>query len=348
VPLAETDLSGNTVNEYIFFAGGRIARRDSAGNVYYCFGEHLGSSRSITNGTGTICYEGDFYPFGGERVITNTCGQNYKFAGMERDSETGEDHTWFRYYASNLGRWLSPDPVAGSILNPQSFNRYAYVLNSPTNLTDPLGLWCHPDDPQCQRGGTGGAEGCALWGMEQDPVTEQITWVCVMPSGGGGGGGTPTVTNPSQAGPKQELITETLKKLQECLPLDIVCLSFLGGQSALDALGAILQLNLYGHAEIRTKEGDAYSIGAVTSGGVVGQAITVNRLGLFYSAFPGGRKDLDVGGYAGGTGPARALILLHELGHVTDVLRHDLNAPDVSKANTETVKAKCEKTLSKF
>jgi RHS repeat-associated protein len=140
VPLAETDLSGNTVNEYILFARGRIARRDSAGNVYYYFGDHLGSSRSITNATGTICYEADFYPFGGERVLSNTCGQNYKFAGMERDSETGEDHTWFRQYASNLGRWLSPDPVAGDITNPQSLNRYAYVLNNAVNFADLLGL----------------------------------------------------------------------------------------------------------------------------------------------------------------------------------------------------------------
>jgi RHS repeat-associated protein len=138
--LAETDLSGNTTNEYIFFVGARIARRDSAGNVYYYFGDYLGSSRSITNATGTICYEADFYPFGGERVLSNTCGQNYKFAGMERDSETGNDQTWFRYYASNLGRWLSPDPVAGSIFDPQSLNRYAYVLNNPCNLIDPLGL----------------------------------------------------------------------------------------------------------------------------------------------------------------------------------------------------------------
>jgi hypothetical protein len=41
------------------------------------------------------------------------------------------------------GHWLSPDPLAGDISNPQSLNRYAYVLDNPTTLTDPLGL-----DPQ--------------------------------------------------------------------------------------------------------------------------------------------------------------------------------------------------------
>ena len=94
----------------------------------------------MTNSTGTVCYEADFYPFGGERVITGTCSQSYKFAGMEQDAETGLNHTLFRQQSSSLGRWYSPDPLAGNILNPQSLNRYTYALNNPCNLVDPLGL----------------------------------------------------------------------------------------------------------------------------------------------------------------------------------------------------------------
>jgi RHS repeat-associated protein len=136
--LAETDSSGNTTNEYIFF-GGRVARRDGSGNVYYYFTDRLGSSRTVTNATGSICYDADFYPFGGELAFSNTCAQNYKFAGMERDPESGLDHTMLRQYTSNLGRWLSPNPVAGNAVNPQSLNRYAYALNNPT------GPWPSPD-----------------------------------------------------------------------------------------------------------------------------------------------------------------------------------------------------------
>ena len=143
--LAETDTSGNTTNEYIFF-GARIARRDSGGNVYYYFGNHLGSA-TITNATGTLCYDADFYPIGGELAFTNNCSQTYKFAGMEQDSETGDYHTWFRQYTPNLGRWLSPDPLGGDTTNPQSLNRYAYVLNSPTSLIDPLGLQSNGNGP---------------------------------------------------------------------------------------------------------------------------------------------------------------------------------------------------------
>lgn len=45
-----------------------------------------------------------------------------------------------RAYASGLGRFLSPDPVLGNLLEPQSWNRYAYVLNNPINFIDPFGL----------------------------------------------------------------------------------------------------------------------------------------------------------------------------------------------------------------
>ena len=64
-----------------------------------------------------------------------------RFASLgQRDSEATLDPTLFRMYTSGQGRWLSPDPIGGDISNPQSLNRYAYVLNNPCSLIDPLGL----------------------------------------------------------------------------------------------------------------------------------------------------------------------------------------------------------------
>jgi RHS repeat-associated protein len=166
--LAETDAGGDTQNEYIYFSGGRTARRDSSGDVYYYFQDQIGSSRLIANSSGTVCYDADFTPFGYEMAYVTSCSQNYKFTGMERDSETGNDHAWFRNYEQNLGRWLSPDPLGGDITNPQSLNRYAYVTNNPASVTDPLGLMpCPPSlitgtgvisaQDQCLGGGGGGS-----------------------------------------------------------------------------------------------------------------------------------------------------------------------------------------------
>jgi RHS repeat-associated protein len=160
--LAETDTSGNTQNEYIYFSGARTARRDSSGNVYYYFQDQIGSSRLIANSSGTVCYDADFTPFGYEMAYTTSCSQNYKFTGMERDVETGNDHAWFRNYEQNLGRWMSPDRLGGDITNPQSLNRYAYVANNPTTLTDPPGLFLPYGD--CSWTGTCMSGGGAGWG----------------------------------------------------------------------------------------------------------------------------------------------------------------------------------------
>jgi RHS repeat-associated protein len=72
-----------------------------------------------------------------------------KFTGYEKDQETGLDFAQARYYGNGLGRFTSVDPALESIepTFPQSWNRYAYVLNNPLNLIDPTGL-C-PEGREC-------------------------------------------------------------------------------------------------------------------------------------------------------------------------------------------------------
>jgi RHS repeat-associated protein len=55
----------------------------------------------------------------------------------------GNDYMHARYYSSNLGRFLSVDPVGGKVGSSQSWNRYAYVQNNPLKYTDPDGEWAH-------------------------------------------------------------------------------------------------------------------------------------------------------------------------------------------------------------
>ena len=155
--LEETDLSGNFQHDYVYALGKLLGRQDappSSSPVYTEFlTDPLGSIRYVEGPNGTEA-ESDYYPFGGERVISNSsvdepCGtlttpNHYKFTGLERDTETGLDHTLFRQLSSNYGRWLSPDPRGGDPTNPQSFNRYAYVMNNPVTLTDRRGL--DPED----------------------------------------------------------------------------------------------------------------------------------------------------------------------------------------------------------
>jgi RHS repeat-associated protein len=165
-PLDETDAAGNTnnasFNEYVFFGGSRIARRDFSNNVSYYFADHLGTARVVANAGGTVLDDSDFYPFGGERPVLSSSGNAYKFTGKERDSESGLDNFSARFNSSKLGRFMSPDPynsiiirqgmkagglpeaVADNFFNgflddPQNWNKYTYALNNPLRFIDPTG-----------------------------------------------------------------------------------------------------------------------------------------------------------------------------------------------------------------
>jgi len=77
-----------------------------------------------------------------------------------------------------LGRWASPDPVRGRVDFPQGQNLYAYVLNNPTNLTDPLGL----------NGGSGWPWPCFTWfGCPPAPCPGPPPYIPGAPYPPGGG-----------------------------------------------------------------------------------------------------------------------------------------------------------------
>jgi RHS repeat-associated protein len=66
--------------------------------------------------------------------------------GKERDTKSGNDYFGARYYASSMGRFLSPEwgespmPVPyANFTNPQTLNLYAYVSNNPLRRNDPTG-----------------------------------------------------------------------------------------------------------------------------------------------------------------------------------------------------------------
>jgi RHS repeat-associated protein len=139
----------------------------------------LGSVRTITNSAGAVteCY--DYLPFGrilsssdnGRSAAKNALGGNChpanpnnlsasnvdeKFTAKKRDDETGLDFFEARYMSAPLGRFMSPDPVAGRLANPQSLNRYTYVLNNPLKFIDPTGMiveWADSEE-ECKKGET--------------------------------------------------------------------------------------------------------------------------------------------------------------------------------------------------
>jgi len=60
----------------------------------------------------------------------------YRYTGQTLDFESQLQLNRYRYYASNLGRWLIRDPIRYRA----GFNLYWYVGDRPTQLFDPMGL----------------------------------------------------------------------------------------------------------------------------------------------------------------------------------------------------------------
>lgn len=106
--------------------------------------DYLGTERVRTSYSGAVDGTFSSLPFGDGYTFTGNDNDAHHFAMLDRDAASDTDHAMFRQYANASGRWMSPDPYSGSydINNPQSMNRYSYVLNLPLAYVDSLGLNC--------------------------------------------------------------------------------------------------------------------------------------------------------------------------------------------------------------
>jgi RHS repeat-associated protein len=123
--------------------------------VQYYDTDVVGSVRMITDAAGGVVARYDYTPFGGE-VSNPTVQDTRRFAGKERDQESGFDYFGARYFSKEIGRFIRVDPgldFERSLLSPQRWNRYVYALNNPLRFNDPDGRYvtdCAIDDAECQ------------------------------------------------------------------------------------------------------------------------------------------------------------------------------------------------------
>src|SRR4029077_7840058 len=123
--------------EYIYSGDTMLAKVES-GAIQYYHSDHL-SARLMTDPSGTKIGEQGHFPVG-ESWYASSTTTKWQFTSYERDAESGNDFAVARSYINRLGRFSSPDPLAGKPADPQSLNRYSYVGNDPINLVDPSGL----------------------------------------------------------------------------------------------------------------------------------------------------------------------------------------------------------------
>ena len=115
--------------------------------IYHCHNNHLGTPQELTNQDGDVIWLSYDRAWGGSFetiykpqfidnfAITENELQPFKFQGQSLDVETGLHYNRFRYYDSDVGMFISRDPIGlmgGS-------NVFQYAPN-PIGWIDPWGL----------------------------------------------------------------------------------------------------------------------------------------------------------------------------------------------------------------
>ncbi len=112
--------------------------------IRYQFGNHLGSiGLELDDQALVLSYE-EYFPYGGtayQAMGSQTeTPKRYRYAGKERDEETGFAYFGFRYYAPGLCRWTSADPTSLR----DGLNLYRFARANPVTLIDPVGTDSKP------------------------------------------------------------------------------------------------------------------------------------------------------------------------------------------------------------
>lgn len=106
------------------------------GAVYYFHNGHDGAPRRLSDAWGRTVWRGGYASFGQLMWSEGRVKQPLRFAGHYADDETGLHYNLARYYAADLGRYVSRDPLEFAT-GP---NPYLYCYNDPIGGRDPNGL----------------------------------------------------------------------------------------------------------------------------------------------------------------------------------------------------------------
>ena len=143
--------------------GQSMAVYNSSGLLYYGHADSIGSIRLATTPGRAKYFDTAYTPFGDTYASWGGSNLDPAYTGQMNDTAHREDVVGGMYALYDFpareysvqGRWPNPDPAgvqATCPKNPQSQNRYAYVLGNPITRVDPTGMYsldCNDEDPFC-------------------------------------------------------------------------------------------------------------------------------------------------------------------------------------------------------
>ena len=109
---------------------------DSTPDISYNLEDHLGTSGTRIEASGTPIDHEEYYPFGDSSLRTFN-KKRYRYVGKERDNESGLYYYGTRYYAAWAGRFVSVDPLAATYAQLMPYN---YTANNPIGDLDIDGM----------------------------------------------------------------------------------------------------------------------------------------------------------------------------------------------------------------
>jgi RHS repeat-associated protein len=138
------DLSGSL--EEAGGIGGLLARTDNRtinqDSLYY-YADANGNVTALFNSKGTVVGKYGYEPFGNVSMIEGRAAERntFRFSSKESDLLSGLSYYGQRYYAPEMQRWITRDPI-GEVDSP---NLYKFVHNTPANAIDAFGLFSFVD-----------------------------------------------------------------------------------------------------------------------------------------------------------------------------------------------------------
>ncbi|MEN6355847.1 MAG: RHS repeat-associated core domain-containing protein [Armatimonadota bacterium] len=138
LPVVLIEDDGTTVTKYTY--GDDLLKVSRSGEYYY-FYDGLGSTRTITDSTGTPVAQYVYDPYGklSTESVDGATWNSFLFTGQMLDRTTGLYYLRARWYDPQTGRFVSRDTFEGTKLKPLSLHRYSYCASSPVDLIDPTG-----------------------------------------------------------------------------------------------------------------------------------------------------------------------------------------------------------------
>jgi len=145
-PQTEMHCTGGLLARYTHEGGSLyhdlVSMRRGGASYYFLF-DGLGSVTEVVDGSENTQNSYRYEAWGQVQSSTENITNPYRYVGANGVHWDPSPALYFmqaRYYAPDIGRFITPDPVRGAPQDPRSLHRYLYVSNDPATKIDATGL----------------------------------------------------------------------------------------------------------------------------------------------------------------------------------------------------------------